>query len=76
MREPGWHTVMPIEVNSLDGDGNNPLFPFRVGLNLFVQTVVETTALVCPKLVWFEVCQLVLSQGWLCYQIVSQRVFL
>lgn len=65
MREPCWHTVMPIDFNTLDGDGNNPLFLFRVGLNLFFPPVLERIALVCPKLAWFQVCQLVLSQGWL-----------
>lgn len=76
MRDPCWHAVRPIKVNTLDGDGNKHLFPFKVGLNLFFPTVLEMTALVCPKLVWFQVCQLVLSQGWLCYRIISQRVFL
>lgn len=51
-RESVWHIVMPVEVNTVDGAGDKPLFPLGV------------TVLMCPKFVWFQVCQLLLSEGF------------
>lgn len=62
------------EVSPLGGEGNKPLFPFRLSLKLFFLAVLGLTALPCPTLPWFQVCQLVLPQDCLCYPVTSHQL--
>lgn len=71
----GAGTFTLAEAEYLDSDGNKTPFSFRVGLSLFLPTVLGMTAVFSPKSRWFQLCQCVLSQVILCYLVRYQSVF-